>query len=518
MSSVLKTVWLFCMVVVLTVTACSVAPTSPTEEPTIAPEDTPTPTPIVIASPDEVGWDDRTVFAAGLISTEQAVLDGLPGATVYHIDLLIPEDFHLLEGHQELLYTNREQVTLDEIYFRLFVNTSGGRATVSEVDVDGQGVQGEYAFEQSALRVPLPSALEPGEKVVIAMDFEIEVPREMGGNYGLFGYFDDILALDEFYPIVSVYDDEGWNVENPPTAGDLPYFDASFYLVQVTAPADMVVVASGIEVGRELRENSQVLTLSAGPVRDFYLAASNRYTVVSQQLGETTVYSYAFPEYREHATLALHYATDAMRVFNRRFGAYPYVEFDVASTPMQALGIEYPGVAGMGLHLYDPQAEISGLPSQVLLQGGVAHEVAHQWFYNVVGNDQVDEPWMDEALTQYVTGLYYLELGGGEAYSGWRGSWYDRWQRVEMADIPIGLPSGEYTDAREYGAVVYGRGPIFMETLADEMGEEKFGELLRDYYQSYKWGIGTGEAFRELAEEHCECDLTALFEAWVYAK
>ena len=516
MSKVLKTAWLVCMVVILAVTACSVAPASPTDEPTIAPDDTPTPTTIV--SPDEMDWEDRTVFGAGLVSTEQAVLEDLAGATVYHIDLLIPEDFNALEGHQELLYTNREVVALEEIYFRLFVNTSGGRATVSEVEVDGQGVEGEYAFERSAFRLPLPWALEPGDEVVIAMGFEIEVPREMGGNYGLFGYFDDTLVLDEFYPVVSVYDDEGWNVEAPPAAGDLTYFDTSFYLVQVTAPADLVVVASGIEVGRELQEGRQVLTLAAGPVRDFYLAASNRYTVLSEQVGETTVYSYAFPEYQEHAALALQYAVDAMEIFNRRFGVYPYVEFDVASTPMQALGIEYPGMAGMGLHLYDPQAEISGLPSQVLLEGGVAHEVAHQWFYNVVGNDQVDEPWMDEALVQYVTGLYYLEVGGEGAYSGWRGSWHDRWQRVEMADIPIGLPSGEYTDAREYGAVVYGRGPIFMETLADEMGEEKFGELLRDYYQSYKWGIGTGEAFRELAEEHCACDLTALFEAWVYAK
>ncbi|HUW95126.1 MAG TPA: hypothetical protein VMW58_05025, partial [Anaerolineae bacterium] len=139
MSKVLKTAWLVCMVVILAVTACSVAPASPTDEPTIAPDDTPTPTTIV--SPDEMDWEDRTVFGAGLVSTEQAVLEDLAGATVYHIDLLIPEDFNALEGHQELLYTNREVVALEEIYFRLFVNTSGGRATVSEVEVDGQAVE-----------------------------------------------------------------------------------------------------------------------------------------------------------------------------------------------------------------------------------------------------------------------------------------------------------------------------------------------------------------------------------------
>ena len=35
------------------------------------------------------------------------------------------------------------------------------------------------------------------------------------------------------------------------------------------------------------------------------------------------------------------------------------------------------------------------------------HETAHQWFYGLVGNDEVDEPWLDEALTEYMTMRYY---------------------------------------------------------------------------------------------------------------
>ena len=85
-----------------------------------------------------------------------------------------------------------------------------------------------------------------------------------------------------------------------------------------------------------------------------------------------------------------------------------------------------------------------------------------------------------------------------------------------MAEIPIGLPSGEYTDQTEYGAIVYGRGPIFMARLAERMGQEEFDAFLRDYYESHEWGIGTGETFEELAEEHCRCDLGPLFEEWVY--
>ena len=83
------------------------------------------------------------------------------------------------------------------------------------------------------------------------------------------------------------------------------------------------------------------------------------------------------------------------------------------------------------------------------------------------------------------------------------------------AAIPIGLPVRRY-EGGEYGAIVYGRGPLFIEALAEEMGQEAFDTFLRDYATSYKWEIGTGDAFKTLAEEHCACDLTPLFEVWVY--
>jgi aminopeptidase N len=504
-------------VVVLSLAACSVSPPPLPEEPTAAPESSPVPTPIA-SPPVEITWDDRAIFRQGLIDAEQAVVDQLADATVYHIDLDIPDDFLTLQGREEVRYTNQENVPLDEVYFRLFPNVAGGGATVSGVEVDGQAVEPVYELQNSAVRVPLAAALQPGEQVVIQMDFTVEVPLEMGGNYGLFGYFDEVLVLDEFYPVIPVYDDEGWNVEVPPPGGDVTHFDASFYLVRVTAPASVTIVASGVEVAREQEGDNQVLTFGAGPARDFYLAASDRYTVISEKVGETTVNSYAFAERADGARLALQYAAAALESYNARFGVYPYTEFDVVSTPMQALGIEYPGIVGISLVLYDPNAEVLGLPSQIILESAVAHEVAHQWFYNVVGNDQVDEPWLDEAVVQYVTALYYLDVGGEGAAQGYRDSWLGRWDRVDRADIPIGMPSGSYSGPIEYSAIVYGRGPLFIATLAERLGQAKFDEFLRDYYESHQWAIGTGDAFRQLAEHHCQCDLTTLFEEWVYEK
>jgi len=57
---------------------------------------------------------------------------------------------------------------------------------------------------------------------------------------------------------------------------------------------------------------------------------------------------------------------------------------------------------------------------------------------------------------------------------------------------------------------------LLVEALAEAMGQETFDAFLRDYYQSHAWDIGTGLAFRQLAEEHCQCDLTELFKAFVY--
>jgi hypothetical protein len=471
--------------------------------------------PTQVAHPFEMAWDDRTIFRDGLIDAEQAALDRLPGAAVYHIDLQIPDDFVLLQGREQVRYTNQEDEPLSEVYFRLFPNVAGGEATVSTVKVDDQDVEPAYELQNSAVRVPLAAALQPGKQVVIQMGFAVKVPREMGGNYGLFGYFDHVLVLDEFYPVIPVYDDEGWNVEVPPPNGDVTYFDASSYVVRVTAPAKLTVVASGVRVGHEREGDNQVLTFAAGPARDFYLAASDHYTVISETVGETTVSSYAFTERADGAKLALQQAVNALKSYNARFGVYPYTEFDVVGTPMQALGMEYPGVVGIALNLYDPDEEVLGLPSQVILESTVAHEVAHQWFYNVVGNDQIDEPWLDEAIVQYLTGLYYVDTYGEGAARSYRTSWDDRWGRVDRADIPIGMPVEAYMD-KEYGAIVYGRGPLFVMALAETMGQDEFDRFLRDYYESHKWGIGTSDAFKQLAERHCQCDLTALFEEWVY--
>jgi hypothetical protein len=469
----------------------------------------------VAPHPFDVGWEDRSLFAEGLVAAEQPTLDRMRGATVYHMDLEVSINPPQINAREELRYTNQETEPLDEVCLRLYPNVNGGAIKVSNLRVDNALVKPDYRSARSAVCVPLLPVLPPDESAVLSLEFVVDVPTEMGGNYGLFGYFEDVLVLDTFYPAVAVYDDEGWNIETPSHNGDLTYYDASFYLVRVIGPDGLTFVASGTEVGHEIEGDRQVLTYAAGPARDFYLAASEEFVRFSEPIGETTVHSYAFADHQDGAQMALQYAVKALEAYSARLGGYPYTEMDIASTPMLALGIEYPGIMGITLRLYDPESEVSGLPAPVVLESVIAHEVGHQWFYNAVGNDQQDEPWLDEAIVQYLTGQYFYDVHGTHAAESYRTSWTSRWDRADRAEVPIGLPADSYASG-EYSPIVYGRGPFFVSALAEEMGQQTFDAFLRDYYQTHKWEIGTAETFKRLAEGHCQCDLTFLFEQWVY--
>ena len=468
-----------------------------------------------LIEPLQASWDDRTIFQNGLIASQRPILEQLPAASVYHIELEIEADLVHVTGREELRYTNQEGVPLDELVFHLYPNILGGALTIAALSVDGQPAAPSYALANSLMRVPLAPPLEAGGQVLVRMEFAVTAPTEAEANYGVLASSEGVLTLAHFYPLMAVYDEQGWSDAAPSPYGDLTYADAGFYLVKVTAPEHLVLVASGSEVGRKASAKNQVVAFAAGPGRDFYLAASKDYVKQTETVGEVTLNSYAPENLREGAQLALQAARRALEIFNERYGAYPYTEFDLAAAPILALGVEYPGMTTLNAALYDPDESFNGTPASIYLEATAAHEVGHQWFYNMVGSDQLNEPWLDESLTQYVTWQYYEDAYGAAGAAGFRQSLEGRWQSVERAEIPIGLPVSAYED-NEYASIVYGRGAFFFEALAQQMGAAAFDEFMKDYAQRYQWGIASGEALKGLAEEHCACDLTPLFQEWVY--
>jgi len=457
-----------------------------------------------LPAPDQP--EDRAPFRAGLVTSAQPALNGLKGASEYQLEFEIEADFLHINGKEQIRYTNNENVPLTEVRLRLFPNILGGEMHVPEVLVDGAPIVPNYSLNDSLLAVPLPSALEPGQSVTLSMDFSMIVPDTVDLNYGVLAFADGVLALAHAYPMIAVYNEEGWNAEIPPQSGDVTFSDMSFFTVKVTAPKNVILVAAGREVSRTEQDQTQVVTYAAGPVRDFYLAASADYEVTSQQVGETVVNFYAPAAQQSGARSGLAVAVQAIQDYSARYAPYPYTELDIVSTPTLALGIEYPGMIAITSGILEPNS--------YYLEDTVAHEVGHQWFYNLVGNDQLDDPWLDESLTQFVTLQYFADEYGDQGAAGFRESLTGRWQSVGKALIPIGMPVADYTDT-EYNAIVYGRGALFFEALKKEIGSDVFDAFLRDYSVTYSWGIATSDGLKALAEKHCACDLTPLFDEWV---
>lgn len=194
---------------------------------------------------------DRSIYKDGLNPVYHSILNELPYASLYSIDFVIADDLYHVTGSETVIYTNAEDIALNEVKFRLFPNILGGEMTVENVMVNGEAVTPNYALNESLITIPFKDSLEPEKSITISMDFNITVPQTVELNYGVQAYFDDVLTLAHAYPVVTVYDDEGWNAEIPPQAGDVTYTDMSFFIVIVDAPKEVTLVGSGRETSRQ---------------------------------------------------------------------------------------------------------------------------------------------------------------------------------------------------------------------------------------------------------------------------
>jgi aminopeptidase N len=471
-----------------------------------------TPNPTQISNPLQTPWADRTIFKSGLVESQQHVLNELKGASVYHLEFNIADDIYHVTGTEDVQYTNTETISLNEVEFRLFPNILGGEMQVSNLQVDGQSVTPQYGLAKSLLIVPLAKALQPQQSIVLHMDFKVTVPQAVDLNYGVLAYYDNVLALAHSYPMICVYNDEGWNAEIPSQDGDVTFNDASFYIVQIHAPKGLTLVTSGKSISSDEARQVQAVNVASGPARDFYLVASPNFEEVSQTFGEVTINSYANKAAIQGAKFASEVAFHAIDIYSKRYAPYPYTKLDIVATPTLALGIEYPGAIAIADRIYNIG---SGSPTQQYMESTVAHEVGHQWFYNLVGNDQLDDPWLDESLAQFATLQYFTDRYGADVADNFHSALVGRWQRVNQEKILIGLPVAKY-NGNEYGAIVYGRGPLFFEALRNKMGIAVFDEFMKDYTEALSWKISTPATLKALAEKHCACNLDAMFQEWVY--
>jgi len=476
----------------------------PTPTPTVGPVATPSP-----SVPDWIAHQEIAMTEAA--KSDVTELDHL---TRYDIDVTIGIESLSLTGRQQTQYTNSGTVALEELYFNLFPNSSRFAASsdIEAASIAGQEVPFDYELGRTAAKVVLPKRLLPGEAITVTLDFAARVPHVQENYYLVFVYAQGVLSLGDWHPMVAVYDDEGWNLEFPEgNIGEIVYSESAFYTVRLTLPEGPTVVATGVEAERMLNaDGTQTLVYYSGPVRDFHIVVSDRYEVASGMVGGTMINSYYWPEHEACGVKILWFANLALNLYSQFYGPYPFNEIDLVEADLWPWAIEWPGFILVGEPLYSDPQEACG-------EWHVVHEVAHQWWYSVVGNDQVDEPWLDEALANYSTALYYRMVYDPETaeaeISEHINERYEAYVRA-YGDGIVGGSTRDYTRASYY-PLVYGKGALFFEALQELMGDEAFFQGLQRYYREYKYDVATPEGLLDIMEQTYGQPLDEFYEHWI---
>ena len=446
------------------------------------------------------------------------------GLSLLEIQVRIDPQQPAFQGSEHVVYTNTLSVPLDSIFFRLLPN--GGKSygpgvlSVSRAAVNTQPVQTALSVQDSALEISLPDRLPPGGSLAIDLDFSGQVPVDYGGSpgaYGIYNQTESVLALSGWYPILSVYDESGWNLDAPSWLGDSVFSETAFYTVDITFPTGLVLAATGVQTESQPEGEFTRLRYESGPVRDFFLVAGPDFQSASQSIGGTLVNSYFLPGYEQAGRKALSVAARSLEIFNQEFGPYPFTEVDVVQAPMRNVaGVEFPGIMLVGASLYDapdkPEFEIT-----------TAHEIAHQWWYSVVGNDVFEEPWLDEALSTYSSSLFYEFESGPDYVQGLQAHWQERYDKlVDAGKDELVTEDLEYFeslgDPSVYGGIVYTKGALFFTALRQEIGDQAFFQALQEYYQERYYLIARAEHLLDAFERSAGRQLDELYQEWLYSK
>ena len=444
-----------------------------------------------------------------------------PDLSHYHLDLQLNQSDPTFRGSLCLEYVNNEIVPLEQLYFRLYPNggnTYGdGHLTVENVLVESIPVDTELSVDNSVLKLNLPESLSPGEPVQISMDFYGEAPLDFGdppSGYGSYNFSQDVLALSGWYPILAVYDESGWHLDAVPITGDAVTSDIALYSVEISAPTEMVVAATGVVTESQQVDDRIHRTYASGPARDFMIVASPGYQTATWTEDGIMVNAYYLPDDKTAGEQAVQVGRAAIKAFRELFGAYPYNEFDIVQAPMRgAGGVEYPGVVLIESEAYKD-------PSSIDFIAVIAHETSHQWFYNAVGNDVIDEPWLDEALATYAMALYYEQTQGRPAYDSAIEHFQQGYETyLEMGtDGPVtgSQPYFESHADMAYAPVIYIKGALFLAAVRAEIGDEAFFSALQSYYADQVYQIATGDDLLSSFEQAAGRELDDFYAPWLY--
>lgn len=469
--------------------------------------------------------DPFAAYRAALMPDHQSLLDGAENLPRYRLELRVDPGELTLQGRMQVTMPPAPEDQLPkEYYFRLYPNLDhyAGQMRVDLVKVNGQGAPFSYEASNTAVHVAVPPAsLQPDQPAVVEMQWSSQVESFPPQRYTIFGESQGVISLPLAYPVLAEpkADQPGeWHLEQGLPQGDAAFTSMALYDVTVTVPEATSVVSTGSVVGVQnapADADGAAPTgwkdwhIVAGPVREFALFLSDQYRLAETMANGVKINSWHLPGDEATGRAAAEYAAAALRLYSDLFGPYPYAELDVVAGPLTFRGMEYPGLFELGIDLYRDHADE--------LEFRVAHEVSHQWWYNLVGNDPVNTPWLDEGLAEYSTYFYLKHTRGQDVADRLVRT---RWQAALEYARQLGLDTVvdqpvEAFQPNNYETMVYGKAALFFHALQQAMGEAQFQALLQRYVEANRLRVAQPDDFMALAIEMAGPVSEDLYRQWI---
>jgi hypothetical protein len=412
-----------------------------------------------------------------------------PGDPSYVVSLRGSRLGHTWRGRESITFTNLEAEPLTMIWLRLWSNgVKGCGARAIFVTKMHGGTPGDLSVDCTALPVDLDAPVVRGGEVTISMHVMIDVPNKNDR----FGYHGGLALMGTALPTLAIHDDLGWHLDPFVDLGESFYSIVGDYQVTLDVPGELSTPTTGLPVASQTDGRRRSTTYEAHDVRDFEWAAGKLATVRGRSGGTEIVVSYRPHELtREAARIALGTSVTSLDSYSDGFGTFPYPEMDVVLTNFASFGgMEYPTI------IFTNPAKID-----------ISHELGHQYWYGIVGDDQFSSPWLDESFATWTS---YLPFGAWKECNSY--NWPSDGARITN-DM-------DYWEAHvaEYDTI-YGGGGCMLANLADRFGLARFVQVLHDYAQDHWFGVTRTEDFRAAVEaaalaDGLEFDAATYWSTW----
>lgn len=296
-------------------------------------------------------------------------------------------------GSERIVFTPDLPVT--EIVLRLWAAAprpvrAGGGIDIMSTSIDGRPV---VARRTSPTVLRIPARVPPGRSVTIEVAFTLRLPTGINDRFGHRG---TTAWFGSGLPLLAWERGRGWALDPATSAFAESSTSEAMELtsLRVRRASGLGVIATGVQVS----DDGSTATFRARSVRDVAVAVG-KLRVAHAVAGRVPVVVGVAPGLPDDPAATARELARAVRAHAARFGPFPYERLAVAVLPDIGGGIEYPAAILLG------QGQTRDATA--------SHEVAHQWFYGLVGNDQGRDPWLDESFATYAEAL---DRGSGPAY------------------------------------------------------------------------------------------------------